>query len=171
MKNKSARIIVALLLVALSVAAFALTACGRQEKVIKLTDLTLPEAGETQMTVVVKNAEEGYTAYVVNLDGGINLESSVLDVLVYLKETHGMNFKYSEGQYGAYIEEVGELANNEAAGEYIMLYTSVEKDFDVSAYVSVYDCDGVTVKTSGLGCSDMSVQYGCVIYVQTIIYG
>ena len=56
------------------------------------------------------------------------------------------------------------------AGEFIYLYTSVAKDFDVSEYASTVEYQGKTLTSSGVGVSSMSVEDGAIIYITIIKY-
>ena len=76
------------------------------------------------------------------------------------------NFVFSET--GGFINEVGTLKNDAAANAYIMIYTSVEKDFDVSQYATTTDYKGVTLTSSGFGFKEMHVEEGAIILFKVV---
>ena len=76
------------------------------------------------------------------------------------------NFVFSET--GGFINEVGTLKNDAAANAYIIIYTSVEKDFDVSQYATTTDYKGVTLTSSGVGFKEMHVEEGAIILFKVV---
>ena len=90
-------------------------------------------------------------------------------VLEYLKNNNNLTYTSQESAYGAYLTQVNSL--KEENGNYIYLYTDVEKDFDVSEYATTVDYDGKTLTNSGVGVSQMSVKEGCTILITTISFG
>lgn len=121
------------------------------------------------MTLVVKNGDD-IKAYKVDLSK-ISDESNtgVMAVLEYLKNNNNLTYTSQESAYGAYLTQVNSL--KEENGNYIYLYTDVEKDFDVSEYATTVDYDGKTLTNSGVGVSQMSVKEGCTILITTISFG
>ncbi len=119
---------------------------------------------EGEMTVVV-----GETAYTVDLSK-VTINNGLLSVLEYLKESQGLVYKTRTDSYGTMITEVNELKENAGTGTYLFLYTSVEKDYDVSEYATTKDYNGVTLTSSGVGASLMSIEKDCVILITTITY-
>lgn len=108
-------------------------------------------------TVVV--ASDPVKEYEISLDG--------------LDETKGLfalldkeEIPYKES--GGFISEVGDL--KPAEGEYIYLYTSNEKDFDVSEYKVEMEYNGTKLVSSGVGAKDMTITDGTVIYIGTITF-
>lgn len=166
MKNK--RLLTWILAVTMLVVAVCFAACVQKPKVTTLENLDLPELSEDEMVVVEKVGDKEYKYFVVLLNEktGLSEESSLLDVLEYIRDNSNVTLELSYG----FINKFDQLPHEGATGEYVYLYTSVEKDFDQSAYVTEYDCDGVIVKTSAVGCAEMSVQKGCVIYVDVIVW-
>ena len=74
-------------------------------------------------------------------------------------------YEADETAYGAYLTKVGSIANDSSKGKYVYVWTSVEEDFDTSAYALTVEYKGQTLTSSGLGISGMSVHDGAIIYV------
>lgn len=72
---------------------------------------------------------------------------------------------------GTMITSAGGLTQDTSAGVYLYLYTSVEKDKDVTQYMTTIDYKGETLTSSGVGILDMTVEDGCTVYIGTIVYG
>lgn len=72
---------------------------------------------------------------------------------------------------GTMITGAGGLTQDTSAGVYLYLYTSVEKDKDVTQYMTTIDYKGETLTSSGVGILDMTVEDGCTVYIGTIVYG
>jgi hypothetical protein len=90
--------------------------------------------------------------------------------LDYAKEKYGLAYSYSGEGTSAYLEQVGDLKNDSSAGVYIYVYTSVDKDFDVSEYATTIEYKGQTLHSSGVGAYSMTLEDGAVIYIGTIKY-
>ncbi len=132
--------------------------------------LALSACGKTQdangfCRVVIMG--ETATEYSVDLSE-VEVTEGVLSVLKYLKDNENLNLVYSDGPYGAVLEELGVLSLN--SGEYICTYTSVSKDFDVSSFAETISFDGVSLTTSGLGISSMTVEDNAVYYFKVVSY-
>ncbi len=166
MKNK--RLLTWILAVAMLVVTVCFAACAEKPDVTTLKKLELPNLSENEIVVVEKVGEEEYKYFTVPLNEqtGLSEESSLLDVLEYIRDNFTVTLELSYG----FINKFDQLPHEGAEGEYVYLYTSVEKDFDQSAYVTTFDCDGVIVKTSAVGCAEMSIQRGCVIYIDVIVW-
>lgn len=120
-----------------------------------------------EATVVVAD-KENVVSYTVPLSEIEDSGSGALALLEYLRDEEGLTVESTVGPYGVQLTRVGDIVNGEG-GEYIYLYTSVEKDFDVSEYASSVEYGGKTLGNSGVGISEMSYEDGCVIFVG--IYG
>ncbi len=131
----------------------ALSACGKTQDV----------NGSCRVVIMGETATE----YSVDLSE-VEVTEGVLSVLKYLKDNENLNLVYSNGPYGAVLEELGGLSLNN--GEYICTYTSVSKDFDVSNYAETISFDGVSLTTSGLGISSMTVENNAVYYFRVVSY-
>ena len=57
-----------------------------------------------------------------------------------------------------------------ASNEYVFIYTSVEKDFDVTEWASEVEYKGTKLVSSGLGASSMTVEDGAIYYFTLITY-
>lgn len=108
-------------------------------------------------TVVV-----GEQVYTVPLDE-VEVTEGLFSLLEYLKQTQGLTYDASESSYGKYINSIGELKPE--GNQYISLFTSVEADFDTSAFCQKQECQGKQVATSGLGASSMRVEDGAVYLI------
>ncbi len=109
-------------------------------------------------TIVLEG--EPTTEYVVNLDK-VTGTNGLLAVLEYLKTEEGLVYVESAG----FLTEVGEVKQDAAAGKYVYIWTSVEKDFDVSQYASTKTYGDKTLTSAGVGAADMTVTDGAVIYI------
>lgn len=127
----------------------ALISCGKQDV-----------AGSA--TVVV-----GETVYTVSLDE-IEVTEGLFSLLEYLKQTQGLTYDATDSTYGKYIHSIGDLQPQ--GQQYISLYTSVESDFDTSAYCQKTECQGKQVATSGVGASSMKVEDGAVFLLTLASY-
>lgn len=109
------------------------------------------------MTLVIE--EDPVREIVVDLSG-MSKDCDLIDVL----DAAGVSYDLE----GTMLYSVGSLAPQ--APVYIYLYTSVEADFDTSAYATTIDYDGKTLGNSGVGALDMSIEDGCTVYIGTITY-
>jgi hypothetical protein len=98
--------------------------------------------------------------YRVNLDK-VTGTDGLLSVLEYLKETEGLAYTESAGM----LTEVGAIRQDPAAGKYVYIWTSVEKDFDMTVYASTKTYGEATLTSSGVGAKDMTLADGAVIYI------
>lgn len=129
----------------------------------------------------VQNGDEGTVTFVVAKGDNvrayeINLSDfeqapTALDILDYLKEKHGVEYKAQEGAYGLYLTRVGEVKEDMANGVYVGIWTSCDADKDVSAYATTKEYNGVTLTSSGVGISSMHFEDGVIVYVGELIYG
>ena len=110
-------------------------------------------------TVVV-----GETAYTVNLSDVAEDGKGLLGVLDVLEEKENLTVTAENGL----LTQVGDLKQDSAAGIYLFLYTSVEKDADVSQYAKTIDWNGNSYTSSGVGAAEMTVEDGAVIIIRTI---
>lgn len=115
------------------------------------------------MTLVI--GTETPVVYTVELDK-LGENKNLMAVLDYLKTNEGLDYASDDSGYGAFLTKVGAL--EQAGSSYIYLYTSVEKDMDVSQYAVTVEFDGKTLTSSGVGATEMTIEDGCIIYVGTI---
>ena len=118
----------------------------------------MPAKGAYAIVIEDNGAFTKYDVKAVDAD-------SVEKALKLLSEKED-NFAFSET--GGFINEVGTLKNDATANAYIMIYTSVEKDFDVSQYATTTDYKGVTLTSSGFGFKDMHVEEGAIILFKVV---
>ena len=144
------------LALALTVTLFCLVSCGTGEI-----------DAEGTVTVVIFDTEA--TEYTVSLDS-LSDGEGLIPLLDYLKAEEGVDYTATDAGYGAYLTSLGTLKENATEGKYLYVYTSVEADFDVSAYAKTVEYDGKTLTSSGVGISEMSLTDGAVIYFTYITY-
>lgn len=122
--------------------------------------------GECKLVV----ATDPETVYTVDLSK-VKDENGLVAVLEYLKANEeGFSYEMQESTYGAYLTKVLSLDSTAVSNGFILLMTSVEKDFDVSEYKTEKDYNGTKVATSGLGASSMTVQDGAIYYIALSSY-
>ena len=124
---------------------------------------TVAEQGD--VTLVIENRDGSYTVYKAFLEDVSNKGEGVYGVLQYLMEREGDSLVVDvvDSTYGAYVNNIGGLDPDATKNEYVCIYTSLERDFDTSDYVSEIEYEGITLKTSGLGLTSMSAEQGTVI--------
>ncbi|MBQ7386831.1 MAG: hypothetical protein IJW03_01555 [Clostridia bacterium] len=120
---------------------------------------------EGNVTVVIENRDGSYTEYALALEDIENKDKGAEGLVEQLanREDDPLALDMQESTYGKYVNAIGSLTPDAAAGEYISIYTSVESDFDVSAYVKEITYKDITLKTSGVGLSSMKVPAGAII--------
>ena len=155
LKTRLARLLA--LTIALAITLLSLTACGGTDS----------NCTEGTLTLVI--FDEVAVEYEVDLSL-VGEGTGLMPVLSYLSENEGLTYTATDGGYGAYLTALGTLCENAAEDKYLYVYTSVESDFDVSAYAMTVEYDGVTLTSSGVGISEMSLTDGAVIYVTYIVY-
>lgn len=161
---KSRHIAIICLVTALAVASLVFAACTDKPDVQQLTELTLPELDNDQMAVIIKNADDDYTVYTVTLNEEITTGEDAIEYLVGNSELY---VKWTDGDYGKYIEELGTLKPSE--NEFIVVMTSVEKDKGAWAGVASYEIGDITIVESQVGVSDMTVEAGAIIYFEIAV--
>ena len=139
------------LLLALVVCVSVLSSCGYNSGAV----------GEVTLVIGTEEPTE-FTADLSKFDG----KDGVFSLLLYLKEEGKLDFEESGGM----LKKVGELSENPEEYVYLYLFTSVEKDFDVSEYKKELQYKGKTLTSSGVGAKDMTLEDGAVIYIGTVKY-
>jgi hypothetical protein len=86
----------------------------------------------------------------------------------YLKTNKGLTYTTNDTGYGAYLTQVNGIKEDKSNSEYVYIYTSVEKDADVSAYACEITYKDFTLPNAGVGISLMSIEDGAVIYIGII---
>ena len=154
LKNKPLRLLA--LAVAIAIALLSFTACGGTQN-------------DTEGTIRLVIFDESAVEYTVDLSE-LGEGDGLIPALDYLAENKGVSYTATDGGFGAYLTALGTLKESAAEGKYLYVYTSVEADFDVSAYAMTVEYDGVTLTSSGVGISEMTLTDGAVIYVTYIVY-
>lgn len=137
-------------LLILTLALFSLAACSQSDKV-----------GSVTLVLGTETPRE-YTADLEKLCEG----NGIIPLLNYLKETEGLDYSIS----GTYLNSVGEIKNDYASGTYIYIYTSVERDFDVSEYKMTLNYKGTELVSTGVGATEMTLTDGAIIYIGAIVW-
>ena len=121
-------------------------------------DLFSTRYSEGNATLVIATEEEQvYDIPLSELGEG----NGLMPVFEYLKTEKGLEYELD----GSMIKSIGGLENNYEMGMYIYIFTSLEKDFDVSEYKMEIEYGEKTLVSSGVGFSDMSLSDGTVIYI------
>lgn len=163
MKRKITSLVLAVLVIC---AMLSMAACnGNQDNQGATTTTTTTNTTVETMTLVI--GTETPVSYTVELDK-LGEGDGIMPVLEYLKTAQGVDYASDDTGYGAFLTKVGELEQHDNV--YIYLYTSVEKDMDVSQYATTIEFGGKTLTSSGVGASEMTIEPDCVIYVGTITY-
>ncbi len=115
-------------------------------------------------TVVVSASESDTREYSVPLSK-VKGEEGAFSLLDYLKDKGELEYESENGPYGKKLTRVGSVVEDGARGKYIYIWTSVEGDFDTSAYKLTLEYKGTTLVSSGVGISSMSVPDGAIIYI------
>lgn len=146
LKRTAALVALPLLLVVCSVA---FAACAEK------SDGTFPDGAS--MTLILATEPES----VLSVDlSGMDEDVCLLDVL----DSENIGYEMS----GTLVNAVDGITLG--SGEYIYFYTSVAADYDVSAWATTVEVNGVTLTNSGVGAADMTIENGCTIYIGTITY-
>ena len=118
-----------------------------------------PALGSATVVVAGKEIKE----FEVSLDG-LDTDRGLVALLDKLKENGEIDYRITD----TYLDFVGEVKNDYAKSEFIFVYTSVEKDFDVSEMKSTIEYEGKELTSSGVGALDMTIEDGAVYYITTI---
>ncbi len=131
-----------------------------------LTSCALFSENDTAGTATLVIGTETPKVYEVPLSQ-LSAGAGLFPVFEYLGENEGLEYDIS----GTMLNSVGGLANDYDLGRYIYIYTSVEKDFDVSEYKMEMEYEGKTLVSAGVGFNEMSVTDGAIIYIGLISWG
>lgn len=133
--------------------------------------LTLVLASALTLSSCSKNDPEGNATLVIGTEkeqvydiplSKLSEGKGLMPALEYLKEKEGLEFTAENGM----IYDIGGLKYNLETKTYVRIYTSLEKDFDVSIYKGEIEYDGKTLVSSVVGYSDMTLQDGVIIYLK-----
>lgn len=142
--------VVVLTIIAVLCSVLLFTACTKDEGL----------ADNESFTIVIDD-NGAFTEYTVK-----GSEAKTVEKALKLLSEKEDNFVFSETD--GFINEVGTLKNDAAANAYIMIYTSVEKDFGVDEYATTLDYKGVTLTSSGVGFKEMHVENGAIILFKVV---
>ncbi len=116
------------------------------------------------VTVVVESKDGSQRVYVLELGDLENKKEGAVGVFEALRDSEDqLEYDLSSGPYGKYINSVGSLTPDTLKGEYIAVYTSCERDFDVSEWVKTIDFKGTELSTAGVGISQLTIEHGTVL--------
>lgn len=153
------------LVVALIAMVTLFVACAPETPVESDVNVTLPELQEGYAYLVIYEKDDApCTVMSVKIDD--LEETTVITMLNYLKDNEELHFVEDQG----WVNEIGNIKNDSATGSYLYFYTSVESDFDTSAYVQTINVGGYNLTSTGLGVSQMKLESKCIIYVGLITY-
>ncbi len=144
------------LLIALATVFCCFVACGTEES-------------DSKGTVKIVIGTEKEQVFDVDFTD-IEITEGVLSVVKHLAASGKLTYKSNDSGYGAYLTEIGGLKEDSSTMTYIYIYTSVESDFDTSAYAKTMTWGGKSLTSAGVGISNMTVKDGAVIYIGTITY-
>ena len=157
------KVLICILLIVLALCA--LVSCDDKPQPKQLTDLTLPELKDNQAAVIIKNGDNDYTSYTVDLskvgDGDLTAE----DVLEYLQDNSGLTLVWEDGGYGKYLTSIGSISQGD--GKYIFLYTS-NLDYESAWATSTpYELgEGAKLVESSVGVTELPVKAGDIVYFE-----
>lgn len=100
--------------------------------------------------------------YTVDL-GEVEISQGVFSVLKYLNENENLELEWTGDGNSVFLTKVGNICEDKSKGEYIYVYTTVEKDFDVLYGIKTTHKD-VELTSSGVGVAEMTVQDGAIYY-------
>lgn len=123
-----------------------------------------PDKQDSTGTMLLVIGEDTPVEYTVDLEK-IEITNGLLSVLEYLKTTQKLEYSHQDG----FLTSVGNLSQGE--GHFIYVYTTIEKDFDVTQYAETIEYKGAYLTNAGVGAKDLTVEDGCTVYIGTIFWG
>ncbi len=117
-------------------------------------------ADQGTATVIIENRDESHTVYTVDLSRVENRDQGAIGVLEELARSEGIAFTMG---IDGMITELGPYKSDPYTGEWIMIYTSCQTDFDVSKYATTVSYTDKTLTSSGVGLGDMTVEDGTIL--------
>jgi hypothetical protein len=117
------------------------------------------------VTVVIETEDGKYDVYKTYLENVDNKSEEAFGVLEYLRdrEDNPLPLNLIDSTYVKYLKGIGGIEEDTAAKKYVMVYTSLEKDFGTWDGVVTLDYEGVTLKSAAVGISGMTVEPGIII--------
>ena len=149
---------------------FAFTACDDKPEMQTLSELTLPQMEDNQACVIIKEGESKYSCFVVTLGEDGTTAQNGEQLLQYLQEKSNLALNWQDSAYGKYLLGIGNITADESKGEFVAIFTSVEKDKGSWAGVRSYQAGETELVSSAVGISEMTVQPGAVIYFEISTY-
>lgn len=114
------------------------------------------------MTLVLTDGADYTQVFEVDLNAmSYNENTGLMNVIESLKLQDKLTYTSSD----SYLTQIGELTEDLQARRSIYIYTSVEKDVDVSEWASTFTYEGKEYTNSGVGASQMTIEDGCVIII------
>lgn len=124
-----------------------------------------------KMTLVLTDGGDYTQVFEVDLNQmSYNENTGLMNVVESLKLQGKLTYTATDGGYGAYLTQIGELTEDASAHRSIYIYTSVEKDIDVSQYATCFTYEGKEYVNSGVGASEMTITDGCVIIITYTVW-
>ena len=162
------RIVICILLVAFTLCVLASCVDKPQTKTL---DDVIPELGEHEVAVIIKNGDGDYETYVVDRYSGDYVYSSsfCVTILAYLRGK-GLHLDWTESEYGMYINAIGGITPDASKNEYIEIFTSNPDYQGTWAGVTTYKAGNVTLKSASVGVSALNVADGDVVYFELASY-
>ena len=118
---------------------------------------------DAKLTLVIATEQKQvYEVPIAELGEGDGL----MPVFEYLKTEKGLQYDVA----GTMINNIGGLENDYVSSSYIYIFTSVERDFDVSIYKEEVVYEGKTLVSAGVGFNQMTVSDGAVIYIGLVTF-
>lgn len=118
------------------------------------------------MTLVLTDGADYTQVFEVDLNAmSYNENTGLMNVIESLKLQDKLTYTSADSGYGSYLTQIGELTEDLQARRSIYIYTSVEKDVDVSEWASTFTYEGKEYTNSGVGASQMTITGGCVIII------
>lgn len=113
------------------------------------------------VTFVIENRDGSYDVYKMYLEDVENRDKGALGVIESLNARE--NNPLPVDMSGTMMKSIGSLEPDASKGEYIFIYTSLEKDFGTGDFASTIEYEGQTLTMAGVGIESMSVEAGTVI--------
>lgn len=162
------RIILMLVLAVVVLSMIGLVACNNSQAPVDPNTPQTPDEAQS-MTLVLLNGDY-VQEFTVTLSELPATSKGVIAVLDLLQSQEKLTYEAQNSAYGKFLTRVGELRQDEAAGTYLSLYTTVEKDKDVSAYATTLTYKDVTLTSSGVGAESMTMEKDCIVVITLFSY-
>ena len=120
---------------------------------------TVGEEGD--VTFVIENRDGTYDVYKMYLEDVEDRNRGALGVVESLNKRE--NNPLPVDMSGTMMNSIGSLTPDSSKGEYIFIYTSLEKDFGEGDFAKTLKYEGRTLTMAGVGIESMSVEKGTII--------